>query len=117
MRLEPKRDQKLARRPFRYPGIDTPEAGDEGQIFQRGQLVIDHRLVGYPCRDLLGGNGIGERVDPEHRHRAGIRPEQARHHAQRRGLAGAIGSEQRVEFARTYREIERVDREAIKTLC
>ena len=39
------------------------------------------------------------------------------HHAQGRGLAGAVGPEQRVEFAGTDREIERIDREAIKTLC
>ena len=47
---------------------------------------------------------------------AGIGPQQARHHAQGRGLAGAVGAEQRVEFAGSDGEIERIDREAVKTL-
>ena len=102
---------------FRNRGIDAPEAGDEFEIFQRRQLVVDHRLVRDPRRHLLGGDGIGERVDAEHRDRTGIGPQQAGHHAQRRGLAGAVGPEQRIEFAGSDGEIERVDREAVKTLC
>ena len=116
MRLEAERDQEIARGRFGDRGVDAPEPGDEGEIFQRGQLVVDHRLVRHPCRDLLGGDGIGQRIDAEHRHRAGIGPQQAGHHAQRRGLAGAVGPEQRIEFAGSDGEIERIDREAVKTL-
>ena len=35
----------------------------------------------------------------------------------RRGLAGAVGAEQGVEFAGANGEIERIDRGAVKTLC
>ena len=51
---------------------------DEFEIFERRQLVVDHRLVGNPGHDLLGRDRIGERVDAEHGNRAGIGPQQAR---------------------------------------
>ena len=51
------------------------------------------------------------------RDRSGVGPRQPGHHAQRRGLAGAVGPDQRIELARLDGEIERIDREAIKTLC
>ena len=35
----------------------------------------------------------------------------------RRGLAGAVGPEQRIEFAAANGEIEPVDRGAVETLC
>ena len=81
-------------------GIDAPEAGDESEIFQRRQLVVDHRLVGNPGHDLLGGDRVIQRIDPEYRYRSGVGPQQAGHHAQGRGLAGAVRPEQRIEFAR-----------------
>ena len=84
-------------------GIDAPQPGDEFEIFQRRQLVVDHRLVRHPRRDLLGGDRIAQRIDAEHRYRAGIGPQQAGHHAQRRGLAGAVGAEQRIELAASGR--------------
>ena len=116
MRLEAERHQKLLRRGCGNRGIDAPEAGDEFEIFQRRQLVVDHRLVGDPGHDLLGGDGIGERVDAQNGDRAGVGPQQAGDHAQGRGLAGAIGAEQGVEFAGANGQVERVDRRAVKTL-
>ena len=115
MRLQPQRNQQAMRRRFGDGGIDTPEAGDEFKIFQRGQLVVDHRFIRDPCRHLLGGDGIAERVDAEYRDRSGIGLQQASHHPQRRGLAGAVGADQRIELAGANGEIERIDREAIET--
>ena len=114
--LQSERDQQVARAWFGDPWLDAPEAGDEFQIFERRQLVINHRLVGHPGHDLLGGDGIAQRVDVENVDRAGVGPQQAGHHAQRRGLAGAVRPKQRVEFARTDGEIEIIDRKALKTL-
>ena len=117
MRLEAERQQKLAARRARTRlAIDAPEAGDELEIFQRRQLVVDHRLVGHPGHDLLGGDGIGERIDAENGDRAGVGLQQAGDHAQGRGLAGAVGAEQGVEFAGANGEVERIDRRAVKTL-
>ena len=39
------------------------------------------------------------------------------HHAQRRRLAGAVGAEQRIEFAAVDGEIERVDRRPVEALA
>ena len=52
--------------------LDAPEAGDEFEIFERRQLVVDHRLVRHPGHDPLGLDRIGERVDAEHRDRARV---------------------------------------------
>ena len=112
MRLEAERGEQRVRRSFGGRGVDAPEAGDEFEIFQRRQLVINHRLVGHPRHHLLGGDGIGQRIDAEHRHRAGVGPQQAGDHAQGGGLAGAVGAEQRVKFADADGEIERIDRQA-----
>ena len=116
MRFQPERDQEFARGAFGNPGIDAPQAGNEFDIFQRRQLVVDHRLVGDPGHDLLGGDGIAQGIDAEDRDRAGVGLQQPGHHAQRRGLAGAVRAEQCVEFAGANREIERIDRRAVKTL-
>ena len=42
--------------------------------------------------------------------------QQPDHHAQRRRLAGAVGTNQRVKFAAAHAEIERVDRGAVEPL-
>ena len=63
MRLKPERHQEILRGGFGNRSIDAPEAGNEFEIFQWRQLVINHRLVRHPRHDLLGGDGIGERID------------------------------------------------------
>ena len=96
--------------------IDTPKSGDEFEVFQRRQLVIDHRLIRHPCHHLLGRGGVRECVDPVHRYCSGIGRQQPGDHAERRGFAGTVGAHQHIEFARSHRKIERVHREAVKTL-
>ena len=98
------------------PAVDAPEPGDEFEIFERRQLVVDHRLVGDPGHDLLGRDRIGQRVDAEDRDRPRIRAQQSDHHPQGRGLAGAVRAKQRIELARPHREIEAVDRRPIEAL-
>ena len=116
MRFQAERHQQLMRGGLRDRGIDAPEAGDEFEIFQRRQLVINHRLVRHPGHHLLGGDRIGQRIDPRYRDGTGVGPQQAGHHPQGGGLAGAIGAEQGVEFARANGQVERVDRGTVKTL-
>ena len=105
-----------ARAGFGMRGVDAPEPADEFEIFERRQLVVDHRLVGNPGHHLLGRDGIGQRVDAEDRDRPGVRPQQAHHHAQGGGLAGAVGAEQGVEFAGADGEVEPIDRRAVEGL-
>jgi hypothetical protein len=93
-----------------------PQPADELEVFERRELVVDHRLVGNPGHDLLRRDGAGERVDAEDRDRSGIWPQQADHHAQRRRLAGAVRPKQRVELAPSDRKIEPVDRRTVERL-
>ena len=79
-------------------GIDRPQPGYEVEIFQRRQLLVDHRFVRDPGHDPPGGDGIGQRVDAVDRDRSAIRAEQAGDHPQRGRLARAVGAEQRVEL-------------------
>ena len=46
-------------------GIDAPEAGDEFEIFPRGELVIEQGLVRQPGDGLLGGERIAAGVGSE----------------------------------------------------
>ena len=59
----------------------APQARDEFEIFDRGQLVVEHRLVRQPGGDALGANRVAQGVDAEDRDVAGIGRQQADHHA------------------------------------
>ena len=58
--------------------FDAPQARDEFQVFERIELVIEHRLVGQPGDDALGFDGIAPRVDAENSDFAGVPPAKAR---------------------------------------
>jgi hypothetical protein len=53
---------------------------------------------------------------PNTEDRAGVGLQQAGHHAQGRGLAGAVGPEQRVELAGADGEVQSIDGRAIEAL-
>jgi hypothetical protein len=91
-------------------GLDVPEAGDELQIFQRRQPVIDHGLVRGPGGDRLGGGRIGQGVDPEDADRALVGLGQARDHPQGGGLARPVGPQQGVQLAGVDGEVQVHDR-------
>src|SRR5262249_52421145 len=95
---------------------DPPQSRDEVEIFDRRQLVVDHRLVRKPCRHSLGGDGIGKSVDAIDLDRPPIGLEQAAYHPQYRRLARAVGSQQREERADGYVEVYPIDRWALETL-
>ncbi len=116
VRLEPERAQEFLGDRLRNGRRDAPEAGDEFEIFERSELVIDHGLVGDPRHHLLGRNRILERIDAEDRDAAVVGPQQACNHAQSGGLAGTVGADQRIEFTGMDGEIEAIDRQTVKTL-
>ncbi len=55
-KIEP--EEKFLHAPPRNGRLDLPEPADEGEIFDRRQLVIDHRLVGQPGDDAFCARGI-----------------------------------------------------------
>jgi hypothetical protein len=89
--------------------INAPKAGDELQVFQRIELVVDHRLVRHPGHDALGRYRILERVDAADRDRAGVRLQQSGNHAQGGRLAGAVGAEQGIKLALLDGERQAID--------
>jgi hypothetical protein len=106
--------EQFLRAHLRQRRLDAPQPGDEFQIFLRRELVVDHRLIGNPRHHPLRRHRIGECIDAGDMDRAGVRPHQSRDHAQRRGLAGAVRAEQRIEPAGTHGEVETVDRRALE---
>ena len=114
MRREPEPVEQFAGARLGELRLDAPEAGDEFQIFLGRELVVGHRLVGNPGGETLGGDRIGERVDAGDADRARVGTQEPGDHAQGRGLAGAVGAEQRVELAGAHGEIEAVDRRAVE---
>ena len=58
--------------------LDLPQPGDEFQVLDRRQPVVDQGLVRHPGCDLLSRHRVFARVDAEDGDVAGIRPEQAR---------------------------------------
>ena len=100
VRLKAEPADQFARADFRRLCLDAPKAGDEFEILERREL----------------GDRIGERVDAADGDRAGVGTQQSGHHAQRGGLAGAVGADQRIEFAAVNGEVEGVDRRPVETL-
>ena len=95
----------------------VPQAGDEGQILDGCQLVVQQGLVGQPGDQALGSNRIGQRIHPEHADIPGVRAGEARNHPERCRLAGAIGAQQRIDLPGRHDEIEAIhSQKAVKGL-
>ena len=90
-------------------GVDAPETGDEFEVFPGGELVVEQRLVREPGDELFGGEGIGAGVDAEDGDCAVVSGKEARDHAQGGGLAGAVGTEKRIDLAAAHIEGDVVD--------
>ncbi len=96
--------------------IQNDQPRFEVEIFQRRQLVVDHRFVREPRHDLLGADRIGQCIYAKDRYRSAIRLQQPRHHPQCRGFARAIRSQQCVKFAGANRQIQCTDRRSLEML-
>ena len=56
----------------------------------------------------MDGNGIPPWIEAEHHRRAATRAQQAKQHADGRGLARAVGAKETVHFSLLHREVEAV---------
>ena len=102
--------------PFGRAGIHAPEPGNESEVLDRRELVVEQRLVGDPGDHPLRRHRVGERVHAENLDAAGVGLQQADDHPQRRRLAGAVGAEQAVEFPRADGQVETADGRPVETL-
>ena len=96
--------------------IHAPEPGDEFEILQRCQQIVEQRFFRQPCHDLLGPDRIGPRIDAKDADLARIGLKQPSDHPQCRGLAGTVRPEQREELSRPHRQIETVHRNPAERL-
>jgi hypothetical protein len=77
-------------------GVHPPQARDEGEIFKRSKLVVEHRLVGQPGGDRLGAERIALCVDPEDLDRSRVGRGKTCDHPQGRRLPRAVRPKQGV---------------------
>jgi hypothetical protein len=84
---------------FYFAAVDTTEFSPQGCIPENG--VVQQQWL---LKDM--GNAPADRqrvdwagLDPLEKHLAGVRHVQESHHSQQRGLAGAVGAEQREKFS------------------
>src|SRR5262249_37265292 len=82
---------------------------DEGEELGTGELVIEEGMVGQIAGDRLRRLGCLAHVVPAEDDRPRRRLEEAHHHADRGGLAGAVAAEEAEDGAWRDLEIEEVD--------
>ena len=81
-----------------------PQAGDELEILERGQAIVDHRLVRHPGDDRLGGDRVARRVDAADGDRARILAQQLIQFGEiKRGLLGIKGTEMSADIAKAFK--------------
>ena len=78
---------------------EAVDAGDELQILLDGKVLIEAEALRHVADVALDLVALGQDVVAERRAPAAVRREQPAHHAQRRGLAGAVGAEEAVDLA------------------
>ena len=70
------------------------------------QLFVKVRLIGDVADALAGLISLGLQIEPGDANGAGIGKEQAAHQLDGRGLAGAVGPEEREELAAGHRQVQ-----------
>ncbi len=69
------------------------------QVFHRGELLEEAGLHRYPVDELLHGDLVCDRVEPEHGDLSLVGEQQGGHQADQGGLAGAVRSEHAEDLA------------------
>ena len=108
--LEIEQRQQLPRAMLHLGAFLIVQAGHEAQELRAGQLLIDEWAVGNESEPLLRTDRIGEKIHAGDGDLSVRRTQDAGDHAQRRGLAGTIGSEKAEQLAAGHFEVDRVHR-------
>ena len=96
------------RRADRARGIPV-HVGDELQHFAPGELLVEERLVGNIADELTRLPATLVQVEPADAHAARGREQQAAHHLDGGGFAGAVGAQEREQLAPADGEVQVVD--------
>ena len=91
-------------------GLVTVVGRHHAHVGARGHVRVEPRRL-HESRDALQRRGaLGDRIAAEQAHRAGRRVDQPEQHAQRGGLAGAVGPQEAVDVTAVDRQIDVVHR-------
>src|SRR6516164_7746768 len=81
---------------------------DEAQKFSAGEFFVNKRPIRNKPRDRFSRLGLGNDVVSVEQHSSGSRFQYSHHHADRGGLACAVGAEKAEYLTRGYFKIESV---------
>ena len=90
-------------------GGQVVDAGVEAQVLVDGQVLEQRELLAHVADAALGPLGVGDDVLAEDADAARLRGDRAGEHADRRGLAAAVGAEEAEDLAASHVEVDAVD--------
>ena len=93
------------------PVSDTVEIGDKPHEFHARQLLVEKGPVGNETDDPFGRLRIRRHGIPPIRDRPLRRPQNARHHPDRRGLSRAVRADETEDLPLRHREVQVVHRQ------
>src|SRR5207248_1576481 len=92
-------------------GVEAPAQASDQVYRLAARERRPQRHVARDVRQLpMQGDGVPPGVTPEERDRTGIRPEETEQDPEGRGLSGSVRPEETVHFARSYCEVQPVER-------
>ena len=89
--------------------IQSLDPAQELQVFHHREVVVEGEFLGHVADLAPQGLGPGGDVQSQNRHFAGGRGQQAAEHADDRGLARAVGTQETVDLSMGYPKIDPVD--------
>src|SRR5689334_166904 len=107
--LEIEQCQQLPRAVFDGGPALIVQARDEAKKFRSRELLVDERPVRDEAELRLGRAWIGDDIDAADLDMTARRTKDARDHAERRRLSGAVRSQKAEQLAPWHREIDLID--------
>ena len=106
---QPEGVEQLVRPRARLLGPVAEQPAEQDEVLAAGEVVVDRGQLAGQADERPHLVGLADDVVPEHARVAGVRAQERREHADRRRLAGAVGSEHPIDGAARDREVDAVD--------
>ena len=82
-----------------FTGRQSIDAGGEGQVLERAELLEERRLDRDAVHEAAHGAGLADDIVSEDLDRARVREQQRGDDARQGGLAGSVGADDAVDLA------------------
>ena len=89
------------------------QAGQQDQVLASGEVLVDRGQLPGEAHQPAHRVALGHDVVAQHAGLSGVRPQQRGQHADRRGLARAVGAEHAVDRAGAHRQVHAVHRPGV----